>query len=1326
MIVTATFDYAEGMTTVTDAGGAKTTYKIFQKQIYEIIDPLGYKTLQSWFIDENSWFDAETGQVAPWDKKGGAVRSLKSTTDKRGLATHYLYDNRGNPEVISLHGKDLTGSGETAITKKLVFNDLNLCIEEEVCGQKTKTTYDQTFPHLPKRIEKYSGTTLISSIDWEYNSQGLVEKEDRSGSVTFWKYYPRGLPREKIQVAGTLDPDVVTTYAYNLQGQCIKITSADAVQENEFDLMGNLRESRTFSPSGVLLSATYIGYNLNNMPIWKQAANAQNTLYFDYHASGLINATRQNLAPSSSVAYTLYTYDPCGYLIEEIDPGGYCTYREYDAIGQMKSETREGHTTLFTYESGGLPETITSPSGAKTTRRYTTNGLLKEEIFPDGTRNSIVYDCFGRPVLETKNDLSWEITYDDATHRVIRTQLNTKFTETSQFDARGNLLRYTDAAGYTSEKTYDSLNRIKTETTPGGKQTLWSYQGDLVICTRPNAETATHRYEGGRIADSQVTDAQGTLIAHSHFHYDPETGLQQVVQGEEVTTTWMNALGLPIKVQQGNISTIYEYDARGNCIAITDGDGRITHQKFDGLGRMRQKELPDGSVIGYVYDPDSNLAEYYLPDGTLWKASYDSMGRKILEELQAGMQSSDRWKFTYENGYLKEAKDPMHRTHAYLYDSSGRLSQEIVDGGSRTYTYDPRGFIATAEQTTNREDSFVERSYDADGHLFEESIYLNSHLIQQTTQAWDASSRSLQIDGHTRDFVYQNHRLARVSTTGVDLSYTYNLDGSLKSKSTPWSTTVTGYNASGLPENVQTTLPNGSYQETLEWYSSGKLFSYSSPMEQKQFTYTPRGYLQTAGAEEYDWAPGTGVRTAAPGWIVPQNGLDAFGKILTEIVDKNSIATTYTPMGEVKTHGQRLLGWDPWGRLIKISDRSMTWEASYDAFGRRLQTRYASGRSSTLTMTSFYDPEEEFQEIGVKYGDKTFWKIYGPNSCDAVTDQTGASVALMHNALDKLAGVVSQQGIVFSEQLPSSYGPQSAAVIPSDLSSYAQSLTWHSQAQDPTGLIWMGERYYDPKGGRFLSPDPVGHPLCMDLYAYAGGDPVNYLDRDGRLRSPVYQPIKSNILKVGTAISTAWHSPQLQGTLQIGLGFIEVTGGAAYTAASGGVGGLAGGGLMFFRGLDNMYTGARQIISNEWMDSGKSQLLQACGVPRNFAEGVDTALSFGSPKNASRIGSFLGGLFGKTKEVVQYTKSNLRLGQQVHKSYKAGETILYKKTKEYVLPSRKRIDFLDRVNGKVYELKPNNPRAIREGRKQLEMYIEELKTIPDFKGIQWEGILETY
>jgi hypothetical protein len=50
---------------------------------------------------------------------------------------------------------------------------------------------------------------------------------------------------------------------------------------------------------------------------------------------------------------------------------------------------------------------------------------------------------------------------------------------------------------------------------------------------------------------------------------------------------------------------------------------------------------------------------------------------------------------------------------------------------------------------------------------------------------------------------------------------------------------------------------------------------------------------------------------------------------------------------------------------------------------------------------------------------------------------------------------------------------------------------------DPTGFIWMGARYYDPQGGRFISPDPLGHSASMDLYSFAHGDPINYLDPTG-------------------------------------------------------------------------------------------------------------------------------------------------------------------------------------------------------------------------------------
>ena len=57
---------------------------------------------------------------------------------------------------------------------------------------------------------------------------------------------------------------------------------------------------------------------------------------------------------------------------------------------------------------------------------------------------------------------------------------------------------------------------------------------------------------------------------------------------------------------------------------------------------------------------------------------------------------------------------------------------------------------------------------------------------------------------------------------------------------------------------------------------------------------------------------------------------------------------------------------------------------------------------------------------------------------------------------------------------------------------------WRGRRSDLTGLVYMGARYYDPGTGRFLSPDPLGHDASLSLYDYAGGDPVNQLDPDGR------------------------------------------------------------------------------------------------------------------------------------------------------------------------------------------------------------------------------------
>ena len=48
-----------------------------------------------------------------------------------------------------------------------------------------------------------------------------------------------------------------------------------------------------------------------------------------------------------------------------------------------------------------------------------------------------------------------------------------------------------------------------------------------------------------------------------------------------------------------------------------------------------------------------------------------------------------------------------------------------------------------------------------------------------------------------------------------------------------------------------------------------------------------------------------------------------------------------------------------------------------------------------------------------------------------------------------------------------------------------------------TGLLCLTHRYYDPGTGRFINRDPIGYEGGVNLYGFAGGNPVNRIDPNG-------------------------------------------------------------------------------------------------------------------------------------------------------------------------------------------------------------------------------------
>jgi RHS repeat-associated protein len=67
--------------------------------------------------------------------------------------------------------------------------------------------------------------------------------------------------------------------------------------------------------------------------------------------------------------------------------------------------------------------------------------------------------------------------------------------------------------------------------------------------------------------------------------------------------------------------------------------------------------------------------------------------------------------------------------------------------------------------------------------------------------------------------------------------------------------------------------------------------------------------------------------------------------------------------------------------------------------------------------------------------------------------------------------------------------------------SFSLPITWMgsllTDQQDGTGHLFRRNRYFDPDAGRFTQEDPAGLTAGANLYAFAGGDPVNYSDPFG-------------------------------------------------------------------------------------------------------------------------------------------------------------------------------------------------------------------------------------
>jgi len=704
-------------------------------------------------------------------------------------------------------------------------------------------------------------------------------------------------------------------------------------------------------------------------------------------------------------------------------------------------------------------------------------------------------------------------------------------------DGAGNIVSITGPNGHTSIFTYDDMNRKLTQTDPYGNTTTFTY-----VCAGTNASSCSCcSGESAKVAS--VTDPLGHITS---FEYD---GVGNMVKqtdplGHFRTMTYDLNLNLETVADEMGRLTSFEYDAAGRQTAVVAPGGARRENIFDAMGRVIANIDPLGRVTSFEYDMSGRQTAQIDALGGRTEFSYDAAGNCVSVADAKGHAST----FTYDalNRLLTET-DPLGRTHPRTYDAAGRLASATdAKGQTITFTYDDADRLTSKNYPDGARETYV---YDASGNLLNATnpavsmsytyddrnlqlTIVNDTISKTVGYTYDGNGRKVSLtypDGetisYTRDARGQViHLASNQPGPGGEppptVDYAYNPDGSLAAMDYGFGLHVARiYDpVTGRLIDLRYTKPDGTVISDFAYThdATGNILSKTTDFGLVQYGYDSLDRLVLA---DYDWKAdetfaydAVGNRTADAGHPVWQydaaNPLLAYGagphdpagETPPEVpnfsfaYDANGSTVSKADLASCTT-GQYGYSFD--NRMSKVRrDGELVAQYSYDHMSQRVRKDLFSSGVLTGATWFVYGHEgllAEFGDSGALVR-KYAWQPGGPRSTAAVWQNGGA--ALAYPIADHLGPPMQAVDGSLSTLLLADWDAFGLRAVP--IQSCDHAFGFPGQYRDAeTGLLDNWHRQYDPVSGRYYETDPVGLDGGLNVFAYAGGNPVTSFDEAG-------------------------------------------------------------------------------------------------------------------------------------------------------------------------------------------------------------------------------------
>ena len=744
---------------------------------------------------------------------------------------------------------------------------------------------------------------------------------------------------------------------------------------------------------------------------------------------------------------------------------------EYDSKGRT---IREGMTEFIQGDIQTLLESVPRMTSLFTAYEYDEKDRQIKTILPDGSaQTNAFYIEENRLVAETADPLgNISVQESDSRGNIVRVAKNDKdgkqLTEvTYKYNEMGEMLNAYDAKGHPITAEYDLLGRrTALESLDSGRQEFFYDECSNLVrennsVLRENNKQIVYEYDGlNRLIKIDYPDTEDTVYTYG---------------GANDTH---GAAGKILKVTDASGSLEYEYGKLGETTKETrtlathlngnnPSETAVMEYRSDYLGRMQWIVYPDGEKVTYGYD---NGGQVISVIGTHYGYKFDYVTNILYDEY------GQRTRIDYGNGTFTE------------------------------YNYDPaRRWLDTIKTENKWEQCYqnITYSFDAVGNVLGyENDCLDSvtgNYKTKQTYSYDNLYQLVKVNGETTYNPYKSSSPEFVSNYSQLFEFDSDGLGNMTSK-----------------VSTESVTPQKSIGDNLNYR-----FAYNYDEN-----YAHR--LINAGDRYYKYDANGNIICEQDGSFESNSEETVYHKINQEADDVYS--TDYGwglfkeengASGGVKgSRYCRTYAWNERNQLISSVDSNYNTAYVYGQDGQRAN-KY-TGNSETLYFNKMWTLHTDSGNN--MYGGQSAKNIYLGETRIVTKLNSGTNPTYQEEYYkqyyyhsDHLGSASLISDYKGDEYQRIEYTPYGETWVEKTQNQGLEYLPYKFTAKEldeETGLYYYGARYLDPKYSMWISTDPalsyyvegksngssggIYNSINLNLYHYAGNNPIKFVDPDGR------------------------------------------------------------------------------------------------------------------------------------------------------------------------------------------------------------------------------------